>query len=76
MVISLHPHHHHVVDVAPEELLESCSGGHGAITRKTSTNEDKVGIFIHYKALTGSMVIKLLSILCKGLLSSGIDNKI
>ena len=52
MVISLHPHHHHVVDVAPEELLESCSGGHGAITRKPSTNEHKVDIFIHFKALT------------------------
>ena len=47
MIVSLHPHHHHVVDVTPEEELESCSGGHCAITGKSSTHENKVRITVH-----------------------------
>ena len=47
MVISLHPHHHHVVNITIEEKLESCSGGQGAITRKPSTNENELGFLIH-----------------------------
>ena len=47
MIVSLHTHHHHVVDVTPEEELESCSGGHCAITGKSSTHENKVRITVH-----------------------------
>lgn len=47
MVISLHPHHHHVVDVTPEQELESCSGGHCAITGKSSSHENKFRIAGH-----------------------------
>ena len=47
MIRSLHPHHHHVVDVTPEEELESCSGGHGAITGEPSAHKNKVGRTVH-----------------------------
>ena len=47
MISSLHPHHHHVIDVTTEEELESCSGGHSAVTRKTSSHKNKVGMTVH-----------------------------
>ena len=58
MIVSLHPHHHHVVDVTPEEELESCSGGHCAITGKSSTHENKVRITVHDNWPTGNGFIE------------------
>ena len=62
MISSLHPHHHHVIDVTTEEELESCSGGHSAITRKTSANKNKVGMTVHVvlKHQLGYTVLKML----------------
>ncbi len=72
MIKSLHPHHHHVIDVTPEEELESCSGGHGAVTGKTSAHKNKVGMAVHdeLKHQLGIWYLNLLSQSSAGIMTT------